>query len=126
MTILNDLKSFCCGYARDNSYTIMTDGSITICPQINKSFIGKLTNGHMDLNEQAISKWYTRNSAGLPGCSECAIFSLCQGKNCPANLKAVIDNNLNIESMPCKHNIQNVSDILTYLYLSNRDLFVRL
>lgn len=124
--MIAELNERTCVYARDNVYTITPNGGVITCPQINKNHLGKLENGNMELNQYEFSKWYSLESSRIKECKECGQFFLCCGKMCPANLKAIVDNNLHIESLNCKIKAEEIKSLLEYIYLAKKQIFIQL
>lgn len=122
-TLIAGFRTLICSYAVDNTYTIRPDGGVIICPQINSNNIGGLKDGNIIIDQNKLAKWYGLDSRNIEGCQDCLNFYLCKGKVCPANLKAIEDNGLNVKKIPCRLEKKDLELQLEYIYYSKNDIF---
>lgn len=116
-----------CKYGSRNNYTIRPNGEILICPQMNKSNIGKLTKGKMILDSYAEAEFRELNACNIKSCKNCQDYVLCEGRVCPKNLKAIPDNiDLNQIKIPCSREFSEIDNVIKTVYSKNKSLFVRL
>ena len=120
--IYRNLVDRVCVYACEGTFTIRPNGELLLCPQLNQHPIGTLSSGKMVIDTYELAKWRSCTSSAQV-CMSCSEYNLCEGRNCPARLMHA---QKNAEEISCGREWSEVENVVQTLYITDRDLFVRL